>query len=398
MLPRKKLDIGWSDLFFGIGCCLLPISHAAARRRVEEAWASESIVCLSVRSGLDLLLRALALPRGSEILVSAVTIRDMIRIIEQHGLVPVPVDLQMATLSLSVESLERAVSPRTRAVLVAHLFGSRMPLDAVVDWAQERGLPVLEDCAQAYVGNGYRGHPESDVCMFSFGPIKTNTALGGGILRLRDPSLRERMRRLQDGYPVQSRLRFLHRLTKYVGIKLLLVPPVFSVFVAACRAVGRCHDEVISAAVRGFPGAALIASIRHQPGYPLLALLHRRLRRFDPVAIEQRMEAAHAALRLTPRMRRPGALAEPHTYWVFPIQSHSPDRLVHFLWQQGFDATRGASSLHVVEPPAERGEFIPTEAGQAMREVLYLPIYPGISRDDLQRLAQAVTDFEAAPA
>jgi len=79
-------------------------------------------VCLSVRSGFDALLAALALPAGAEVLTSALTIRDMTRIIEAHGLVPVPVDLDMRRLAVRPEDLARAATPRTRAV---NGFGTR---------------------------------------------------------------------------------------------------------------------------------------------------------------------------------------------------------------------------------------------------------------------------------
>src|SRR5262245_21062104 len=84
MIPRNRPDIGWLDLFYGIGACFWPASRAAAAQRADQAWSpnGNTVVTLSVRSGFDLLLEALDLPAGSEILVSAVTIRDMTRIIE----------------------------------------------------------------------------------------------------------------------------------------------------------------------------------------------------------------------------------------------------------------------------------------------------------------------------
>jgi perosamine synthetase len=364
---------------------------------VEARWspAADALACLSVRSGFDALLRALAFPPGSEILVSALTIRDMPRIIEAHGLVPVPVDLDMATLALAPGALERAAGPRTRAILVAHLFGSRMPLEGVLAFAGPRGLVVLEDCAQADAGGGYRGHPGSDVAMFSFGPIKLNTALGGGILRVRDRALLERLRLLQAGYPVQGRWQFLRRLGKFGALKVLTIPAALGLFAAACRALGRTHDEVAGAAVRGFPGPGLLAKIRRQPSYPLLALLARRLRNVDPGSVERRAARARAAGALLPGIERPGARAPVHGHWVFPIQSAAPDALMRRLWARGFDATRGASSLDVVGPPADRPELAAAQAGRVMRQVLYLPVYPGVSDADLTRLARAVLEFEA---
>ena len=189
MIPRGKIDIGWSDLLYGLGCCGWPGDRKRVQRKVEAFWSDRAgaLACLSVRSGFDLLLQSYALPPGSEVLVSAITIRDMTRILEEHQLVPVPVDLDMKRLEVKPHCLERGLTPKTRALLVAHIFGSRMDLDPVAGFARQHQLLLIEDCAQAYLGNDYRGHPDSDVAMFSFGPTKTNTALGGAVLRIQTP-------------------------------------------------------------------------------------------------------------------------------------------------------------------------------------------------------------------
>ena len=79
-------------------------------------------MCFSVRSGLDLLLGALDEELGGEVIVFAVTHPDMVRLIEGHGLRAVPLDLAPSTLEPRIELLEAALSPRTRAVMVAQLF------------------------------------------------------------------------------------------------------------------------------------------------------------------------------------------------------------------------------------------------------------------------------------
>ena len=152
MWVRKRLDIRWSDLGSGLRDCLTRWDRATLAEDLEDLWsaANDAFACLSVRTGFDLWLKALQLPPGSEVLVSAITIRDMVRIIESHGLVPVPVDLEPDDLSVDVESLERAITPRTRAILVAHLFGTRQNLDPIFEIAQRHELFVAEDCAQAF--------------------------------------------------------------------------------------------------------------------------------------------------------------------------------------------------------------------------------------------------------
>ena len=150
--------------------------------------------------------------------MSAVTIPDMVRIIEHHQLVPVPVDVDGPTLQPVLEHFERSITPRTRAILVAHLFGTHIEMGPIVELARQHDLLVIEDCAQAFVGSAYAGHPDSDCALFSFGPIKTATALGGAVVRVRDAELRSRMRDLQNAYPMQSRSAYLKRLVKYCDV------------------------------------------------------------------------------------------------------------------------------------------------------------------------------------
>jgi dTDP-4-amino-4,6-dideoxygalactose transaminase len=396
MIPRGTPDIGWRDLAAGLLGCVWSDRPERVQRRVEARWSAEqTVACLSVRSGLDLLLQALALPRGSELIVSAITIPDMITIIERHGLTPVPVDLDPATLGVDPARLAQAIGPRTRAILVAHLFGSRMPLAPAVRLARQHGLLLIEDCAQAYDG-AYRGDPDSDACLFSFGPIKTATALGGALVHCQDAALAARLRQLQARYPRQPRWLFVRRIARFAALKLLAHPQRFAVFVALCRLRRRNHDQLINEAVRGFAGQNLLARIRLQPSAALLQLLERRLRQFDPARIEARAAFARRVLAQIPAVARPGAAAERHTHWVLPIESDDPETLTRVLWAHGFDATRKASSLTVVPPPDQRTPD-PLNARRLLARLVYLPMYPQLGARDLLRLGQIVRDVERAP-
>lgn len=396
MLPRGKLDIGWSDIAFAIRVCLTPGSARAAAAQLEERWGpdQEAVATLSVRSGFDLLLRALALPPGSEVLVSAVTIRDMVRIIEHHRLVPVPVDLDVESLAIRQSALDRAWSRKARMILVAHLFGSRMPMEAVAAFAQRRGLLLVEDCAQAFTGLKDRGDSRSDVVLFSFGPIKTHTALGGGVTVVRDGRLRARMRELHRSYPVAPRSWFLSRVLKSALVMGLLRPSGMDALAVVSRWMGTNHDELVTSSLRGFPGPDFFERIRQHPPFPLLALLDRRLRRFRHERISDRAAAGELANRLHQHIERPGRRAKGHTHWVFPVSSRTPERLIRYLWDRGFDATRGASSLGAVGPAASRPEVVPREALKLMEGLVYLPFFRGVTAGELQELASAVAKFE----
>ncbi len=291
MIPRGTLDIGWLDLLFGAWSCLQQKPQENAQMGVESAWSKnmDCLACLSVRSGLDALLQALNFPHGSEVLVSVITIREMVDILEHHGLTAVPIDLELKTLSLSEKDLNNEVRPQTKAILIAHLFGSRMEMEGIVRVAQKHGLFLIEDCAQAYVGSSYRGHPDSDASLFSFGPIKTSTALGGGLLQFRNLPLGEKIRRIQSAYPQQPWPVFFRKVCWFTLLKFLSFPFIYSIFVKMTKLVGSNHDEVLTRATRGFSDSNLIGQIRKQPCVPLLRLLERRIGQDNSKTIARRI-------------------------------------------------------------------------------------------------------------
>ncbi len=394
MVPRKKLDIGWADFASGLSACVFAGHRDAVQQRLERWWspAGDALAFLSVRSGFDLVLQQLALPRGSEVLVSAITIRDMVNVLEHHGLVAVPLDIETATCAVQVETLERAVTANTRAVLIAHLFGSRMPMDGLVAAARRHGLILFEDCAQAYAGDGYRGHPDSDVAMFSFGTIKTATALGGALFNFRSAALRAAVAARQCDYPVQPRSAFLRKLIKIAALHALSARLPYALFVVMCRAFGRNHDRVISSAVRGFVGSDLLRLLRQRPPAAMLALLERRLAACTPAQLVPRIAAATAALQQLPPALHCGARAAFHSHWVFPIQHDQPDLLVCHLWRRGFDATRGASSMCAVGAPD--GRLAAANAQRMMERIVYLPVDNCSAPGELHAMVAAITQFE----
>ena len=397
MIPRKKIDIGASDLAAAAVSCLAGGDADALVDRINAAWPSGGRIVpfLSVRSGFDATLEALRLPPGSEVLVSALTIRDMERILREHGLVPVPVDVDMQRLDVDASSLAAAATDKTKAVLIAHLFGSRMRMDPIIEFARALGLLVFEDCAQAYVGPGYQGDPRSDVRMFSFGPIKTATALGGGLLFFRDSGLREKAGAIQDGWARQGQFQFLKRIFKYALICCLGSRPAYRVFVALCGWLGTDHETVLGKSVRGFAGSDLFPQIRRRPSRALLALIARRLGRFDPGRIEGRRRAASALMDQLPEGSRLGKDAHEHSHWVFPILAGDPDRLVKFLWARGFDGTRGQSSL-VVVGSTDAATSKPVKATDAYGRLLYLPDPGNLCGADAARLLDALREFATA--
>src|ERR1051325_1660795 len=189
MWVRLQLDFNWWDFAFGMSSLMRPHNHQKLKQVIGKHWSPAiAFPVLSVRSGFDLFLRVMNWPAGSEIVCSALNIPDMSMVARQHGIVPVPADLELETLAPTIDSIERAITPRTRAILIAHLYGNTVDLAPIVSLARKHGLMLIEDCAENYDGV-YVGHPHATVSFFSFGPLKTATSLAGGVVSTRDAEL-----------------------------------------------------------------------------------------------------------------------------------------------------------------------------------------------------------------
>ena len=334
------------------------------------------------------MLEALALPAGGEVLVSAVTHPDMIRILEAHGLVAVPVDLDTATLAPRLEPAEQLVTPRTKAVLVAHLFGGRIDMAPVAAFAKRHRLLLWEDCAQAFTGPGDTGDPTADASMYSFGALKTCTALGGALLRIQDRALLERMRIAQGAWRRQSRRAYTVNVLKFFAFFVATRPLPYGLL---ARALGHDFDRCVNSSVRAFRPGPLLPQLEVQPSAPLLTTLGFRLRTFDDARLRRRAAAGEwLGARLPSHVKRPGYRMEARTHWLLPVVSSQPDDLISACRRVGIDAARGASSVSVVAAPDSRPESEPHEARRMMTGLVFLPAYPELPRRSRARLVSAI--------
>ena len=390
MWVAKRLDFRRSDIAFGLAGCGIRGRRKVWRQRVQDLWSPDGdvVACLSVRSGFDMVLGAAQFPKRSEIIFTALTISDMPRIAEYHGMVPVPIDIDRTSASPLLGEIGHAVTQHTRAIVVTHLYGSRIDVAPLVEMARQRRLLLIEDCAQAFAGLGYVGHPGSDVTMFSFGPIKTATALGGALVCVRNEELRRRMRDRQSRYPVQSTPAYGARLLKYAALQALSGRQVYGGIWRLLRALGIDHDRLVHGLTKSFGGAGFFRRVRRQPCAALMRLLTRRLQG-DHEQLEQRAaDGAELRRQLDPEIVCPGGELSPHYYWVFPIVVDHPAAVIKALREAGFDATEGRS-IEVVEQPS-RGTGANANARAIRAHTVFLPFYPEMPACARARMAAVV--------
>lgn len=390
--PRHHIDIELRDLVHGLSACLTPPPEADTRATLERSVdpVGHTLATLSVRSAFDLLLASLALPRGDEVLLSALTIPDMARVVRAHGLVPVPVDVDPHTLEVLPEALARARSPRSRLLVVAQLLGNRSDFSLARRFAHEHALLFVDDSAQAYLGPASLREADADVVFHSFGSIKTATCLGGALARVRDPALLATMRERQASWPLQDARAYARKLGLYLSLRVPRDPRAYSVFAAACERSGRGLDAVVTGMTKGFPAHDLegfLAAIRRRPCPALLSVLRRRLATYRPARAQRRALAGETVSRtLAGSVPVLGHGQTARTHWLLAVLVDDPERLLAPLREAGFDAARGATTITALPAPNERPEVSTPQATALMARVLFLPTYPEIPEADLTRL------------
>ena len=166
--------------------------------------------CIGTGNGLDalhIILRAMDIGPGDEVIVPANTFIATWLAVSFAGAVPVPVEPLESTYNLDPARLEEAVTPRTRAVIAVHLYGQPADMDPIREIARAHNLKVIEDAAQAH-GARYKGRRTgglADAAGFSFYPGKNLGAFGdGGAVTTDDDTLADRVRLLRHyGSPVK---------------------------------------------------------------------------------------------------------------------------------------------------------------------------------------------------
>lgn len=170
----------------------------------EFADYCESKHCIGVANGLDalhLIVRGYGIGQGDEVIVPSNTYIATWLAVTHAGATPVPVEPDERTYNIDPARIEQAITPKTKAIMVVHLYGQTADMDPVNEIARKHGLKVIEDCAQAH-GARYKGHRAGslgDAAGFSFYPGKNLGAFGdGGAVTTNDLELAERIKALRN--------------------------------------------------------------------------------------------------------------------------------------------------------------------------------------------------------
>lgn len=171
--------------------------------------------CVGLGNGLDALslaVRALGIGSGDEIIVQTNTFIASALAITANGATPVFVDVD-SFYGISYEAIEKAITPRTKAIMPVHLFGQMCDMNIILDIARKNHLYVIEDCAQAHFStySGRLAGTIGDIGCFSFYPTKTVAAFGdAGAIITNSDELAKKIRMLAN---YGSNIKYKHEIT-----------------------------------------------------------------------------------------------------------------------------------------------------------------------------------------
>ncbi len=398
VFPRLQLYFSLKDVFYSL--LSSPSSEEAEQyvKEIQSYWNTkkEVLVTYTVRTSLDLLLQALQFPAGDEVLMSAINILDMVEIVERHGLVPIPIDVDINTLAPSPEKLENLISDKCRIFIIAHLCGSVIDVSPYIEICKKHGILVVEDCAQAFSANRYNGAEEADVSFFSFGPMKYNTAFGGACAIIRDKSIAQKMKEIERHYPLFDDSRFIKRIFKYVVLKVTLIPWIYSVLQNISRVLGKEDAEsLLFSQRRVLCRGDIFSQIRYRPPKRMISLLRHRLRTSGDSCFEKRQRTAKVLISLLkPEIIRPTSQARNHTFWAFPIVLPNAEGIYERLRENGFGATRAISGgIQLIDPHGSVDtslEVFPLKAEYFIKHFIDIPLPEAISEKRLKQMAEII--------
>ena len=228
-IPLSAPDISEADIEAVVEVLRTPRLSIGPKLEAFEAAAASyagvpyGVALSSGTAGLHLGLAALGVGEGAEVILPSFTFIAAANAVLYRRARPVFVDIDPRTLNLTAESVTRAITPRTRAIIVVHTFGCPADLDPILDVAARHGVRVIEDACEA-LGAEYRGRKAGgigDLGVFGFYPNKPITTGEGGMVVTRDRELAQTMRALRnqgrrpsDGWLDHTLLGYNYRLSE----------------------------------------------------------------------------------------------------------------------------------------------------------------------------------------
>jgi dTDP-4-amino-4,6-dideoxygalactose transaminase len=371
-------------------------------RVADKLGVNHALAMPMARTGIYYAIRALVEP-GKKVILSPYTISDVVNMVICAGAVPVFADIEEESCNIDPKQVEDLIDDDTGAVLVTHFYGLTCDVERIARLCRERGVPLIEDAAQAF-GAKVAGKPAGtigDVGIFSFGLYKNLQTFYGGMLVTRDARVYETIRRWMAAEPYVDRGFFLGKVVQGAITDIITWPPVFSVFTRFLFRYAFLNDvAAINNRLKIDVDPKLKTEIpREYLGRfsPLQARI--ALSQLDNIEAETDERIARARLYHEGLVGTKGITLPPfredrsHIYWYYPIQHPKRHELVAYAMRQGCDLTESHHRNCADLACFQQFHRDCPKARKAASSVVYLPTYPGYPLRDVRRNIEAVRSY-----
>jgi len=342
------------------------------------------VACNSGRAALEVALRATGVRSGDEVIVPTFCCASIIPPIIAVGAEPVLADVG-ADLMLTPETVEAACTARTRAVVVAHLFGNPAPIEAIEGVCRRRGLILIDDAAQALGArlNGQLLGTFGDAGIVSFGNGKVCFGVGGGILVSREAAVLERARGIGLPRPeIVPTLKRAAAVTVWRRWRRWSLP----VQAALNRRRGSSQEPAHERRAMANLDAAVASSLMDTLDSNLAA---RRAR----VEAYRQWLGPETSFSLLPHQSGSACLTQ---LVSFAGAEEVALKVVRALRDAGYEAERSFRPLHLQAAYDRYARSSLPKAERAWRALVELPCEPSVRIDDVERIARLIRTTVAA--
>ena len=383
----------------------LPTEQATAKiAQFERAFAcymglSTAVAFPYARTALYFALKAQGFEPGSEIIMPPITIKPMMDIVLSLGLKPVFADIERETLCFDVDQVKKALTPKTRAILITYLFGVVPNLEPLLALSKEHGLFVVEDFSHALNASfkGKKLGTFGDVGIDPCSKTKTLDAYGGGLAITNDPVLAKTLEEAKASLKPTPAARLRNKIRETLVWNVATRRAVFTTAVSPLLSVlGKVNPEL----EKKMTGARLNLK-------PDAELPEDYFERFTPAQAEAGLsmlekverEDSQRISNVDNLRRSLVALGEPcaraikegrSVYWQFVVFPQDAQRFRNEMARRHIDS--GTTNLSLVcglgiypehEKKCPNAEFVKNNA-------MYIPVYPRLEKRALERIEEAI--------
>ena len=378
--------------------------EAFERAFAEATGTAHAVMVPSGRFGCFLALEALGIGAGDEVILPALTYFAVAAMVDLLGAVPVFADVGERTHVLDPASVEARITPRTRAIVATHLYGTPCDMDALGAIARRSHVRIIEDCCQA-AGARHRGRTVGGIGaagFYTFGLTKNMTSLVGGMIATHDRRIADHARDRMAATTFVPRRRLLKEAVTGAAMGIVTRPAIFSSVAPLVRLGVRLGSDPIEGAFAEEERRYTELGSSFHAGRPRAVQAEVGLRQLErlPALNDARRRNAAAldeALTDVPGLDLPAYPpdAEPIAM-SYVVEHDAREALARRLRARGIDTAIGFMSNLADHPlfPASRSDC--PRAVEAIRRMLHLPVHPALEEQDLARIARVVREEATA--